>query len=309
MTDATRVVTIGTRGSALARWQSEHVAVLLQVAEAGLQVETQLISTRGDRELDKPLPEIGGKGLFTAELEAALLSGQIALAVHSLKDLPTKDAPGLTIGATPQRADPSDVLVSRHGLPLAKLPSNPKIGTSSQRRGAQIRLARPDAEVVPIRGNVDTRIRKAQTEDYDAVVLAAAGLMRLGLEEYIAEKLAFETMLPAPGQGALALHCRADDDSLLELLAAIHHEETWAAVTAERAFLAALGGGCSLPVGAYASVQGETMLLEGLVAAPDGSSSIRVEVEGSPNNPQVLGETAARRAIEQGAADLLEGVL
>ena len=309
MTDATRVVTIGTRGSALARWQSEHVAGLLQAAEASLRVEMQLINTRGDRELDKPLPEIGGKGLFTAELEEALHSGQIALAVHSLKDLPTDDAAGLTIGATPQRGDPGDVLVSRHGLPLATLSANPRIGTSSRRRGAQIRLARHDAEIVPIRGNVDTRIRKAQTEDYDAVVLAAAGVMRLGLDEYIVEKLAFDTMLPAPGQGALALHCRADDEALLELLATIHHEETWVAVTAERAFLAELGGGCSLPVGAIGGVQDDTLTLQCIVVAPDGSRAIRVEAEGSLNDPQAVGETAARRAIEQGAAELLEGLL
>lgn len=309
MTDTmTRTLTIGTRGSALARWQTDYVAGLLRAVQPGLTVETVLITTQGDRELDRPLPEIGGKGLFTAELESALLAGEIDLAVHSLKDLPVEDTPGLMIGATPERAAPGDVLVSRHDLPLAELPARPRIGTSSLRRAAQVRIARPDAEVVPLRGNVDTRLRKAQTADYDAVVLAAAGLARLGLEDHVAERLPLDVMLPAPGQAALGIHCRAGDTAMLDLLAGIHDDETWAAVTAERAFLAGLGGGCSLPVAAYGQTIGGELVLQGLVAATDGSRAVRVMGNDDPTRAAALGERLAQEAIAKGAAQLLEGV-
>jgi hydroxymethylbilane synthase len=308
MSATVRAISIGTRGSALARWQTDYVAGLLRAATPDLQIGIIPISTRGDRELDKPLPEIGGKGLFTAELEAALLAGDIDLAVHSLKDLPTENTPGLTIGATPHRAAPGDVLVSRHRLPLAELRAKPRIGTSSLRRGAQVRLARPDADIVPIRGNVDTRLRKAGTGDYDGVVLAAAGLARLGLEAHITERLPLEVMLPAPGQGALAVHCRADDEAILGLLADIHNVDTWAAVSAERAFLAGLGGGCSVPVGAYAQVSDGELALQGLIASVDGRQAVRVRRSGDPANPEDLGASLAGEAIEQGAASLLESV-
>jgi hydroxymethylbilane synthase len=307
MTATARTVVIGTRRSALARWQTQHIADLLRAARPGLHVEIINIHTRGDRELNKPLPEIGGKGLFTAELEAALLTGEIALAVHSLKDLPTEDTPGLTIGATPRRADPGDVLVSRHALPLADLPTNPRIGTSSPRRAAQVRLIRPDAEIVPVRGNVETRLHKAQSDDLDGVVMAAAGLARLGLEEHIAERLALDMMLPAPGQGALAAQCRADDSETLSLLAAIHHADTWAAVVAERVFLAGLGGGCSVPVAAYGLVDDGGLTLRGLVASRDGTHAVRVAGEGDPARPEALGASLAQEALEKGAVSLLEG--
>jgi hydroxymethylbilane synthase len=306
MTTTVRTVVIGTRSSALARWQTQHVADLLHAAKPDLRIEIVPISTRGDRELNKPLPEIGGKGLFTAELEAALLEGEIALAVHSLKDLPTEDTPGLTIGATPCRADPGDVLVSRHNLPLADLPANPRIGTSSPRRAAQVRLIRPDAEIVPVRGNVETRLRKAQSDDLDGVVLAAAGLARLGLEEHITERLALDTMLPAPGQGALAAQCRADDGETLSLLATIHHADTWAAVVAERAFLAGLGGGCSVPVAACGLVSDGRLTLRCLVASRDGGQAVHVAGEGDPARPETLGASLAQEALEKGAAGLLE---
>jgi hydroxymethylbilane synthase len=301
-----RTITIGTRGSALARWQTEHVAGLLRNVEPDLRVETVIMSTKGDRELDKPLPEIGGKGLFTAELEAALLAGEIDLAVHSLKDLPTENTPGLTIGATPTRANPRDVLVSRHGKPLAELPANPRIGTSSHRRAAQIKLARQGTQVVPLRGNVDTRLRKAQTEDYDAIILAAAGLERLGLEDHVTERLPLGMMLPAPGQGSLGIHCRADDSSVLNLLAELHDAKTWAAVAAERAFLAGLGGGCSVPVAAYGQILSGELTLQGLVAAIDGSRVVRVMGNDDPANAEGLGESLAQQAIAKGASDLLE---
>lgn len=308
MAAAVRALTIGTRGSALARWQTDYVADLLRRAHPGLELETTLISTQGDRELERPLPEIGGKGLFTAELEAALLGGEIDLAVHSLKDLPVEETPGLTIGAIPERAAAGDVLVSRHNLPLAELPGSPHIGTSSLRRGAQIRLARPDAEIVSLRGNVDTRIRKAQTETYDAIVLAEAGVKRLGLEQHIVERLSHDVMLPAPGQGALAIHCRADDDEILGLLESIHNWKAAAAVTAERAFLAGLGGGCSLPVGAHGAVYSGELALRGAVIAIDGSHVVRVMGNDQPDSAEALGTRLAEDALRKGAAELLERV-
>jgi hydroxymethylbilane synthase len=221
----------------LARWQTDFVASALHAAWPGLQTEVAVYTTKGDRELSRPLPEIGGKGLFTAEIEAALRSDDIDLAVHSFKDLPIAENEGLTIGAVLERADARDVLVSRHDLPLEELPPNPRIGTSSPRRAAQVLAARPDAHILPIRGNVDTRLHKAVSDDYDAVVLASAGLARLGLEEHITQQLSLDIMLPAPAQGALAVQCRADDETTLTLLRRIHHQPTWAAVTAERAFL------------------------------------------------------------------------
>jgi len=299
-----------TRPSNLARWQTGHVIRLLQRAWPDVVCEEHVIVTRGDRVLDKPLPQIGGKGLFTAELEAALHSGRVQAAVHSLKDLPTENPPGLTIGAIPQRADARDALVSRGGFDLENLPKGTVVGTSSLRRAAQVLAVRPDVQIRSIRGNVETRLRKLLDGQYDAVVFAAAGLQRLGLDKgdgYQVRVLPPETMLPAPGQGALAVQCRTDDAETLRLLAAIHDEATARAVTAERAFLAGLGGGCSVPVGAYGQVKTEngrqTVTLIGLVAAPDGSTVIRVQGEGV--DPQELGQRLAGEALAQGASALL----
>ena len=289
---------LGTRPSRLARRQTELVVEALRAAWPDLRTEIKIYTTRGDRELKRPLPEIGGKGLFTAEIEAALRNGEIHLAVHSFKDLPIAVSEGLTIGAALERADAHDTLVSRHGLPLAQLPANPRIGTSSPRRAAQILAARPDAQIVPLRGNVDTRLRKAATEEYDAVILAAAGLIRLGLETHITQRLPFEVMLPAPAQGALAVQCRADDEATLALLRPIHHPPTWAAVTAERAFLEGLGGGCSAPVAAYAESNGTVLRLRGLVASLDGQRVVRVVGEGSPEAPGALGHRLAQEALD-----------
>jgi hydroxymethylbilane synthase len=297
---------LGTRPSQLARWQTDFVAAALRAAWPGLRIRVEVYTTRGDRELSRPLPEIGGKGLFTAEIEAALCAGDIDLAVHSLKDLPIAESVGLTLGAVLERAEVYDVLVSRHGLPLMQLPSGPRIGTSSPRRAAQILSARPDAEIIPIRGNVDTRLRKAATEDYDAVVLAAAGLVRLGLEEHITERLPLDVMLPAPAQGVLAVQSRSGDNVILPMLKRIHHRSTWAAVTAERAFLEGLGGGCALPVAAYAAANGSGLQLRGLVASPDGQQVVRVVGNGSAADGQRLGQRLAREAMAQGASELLE---
>ncbi len=288
------VLRLATRRSPLALWQARHVARLLEDVWPDLQVQLVTFTTQGDRMRHRPLPEIGGKGLFTAELEAALRDGRVDLAVHSLKDLPTEMAPDLTIGAVLKREDPHDVLVSRHGLPLDRLPPNPTIGTSSTRRAAQIRLARPDARILPLRGNVDTRLRKALDPQgpYDAIVLARAGVVRLGREDAITQVLPFEVMLPAPGQGALAVQCRADDARVLALLAPLHDPATAAEVTAERAFLQALGGGCALPVAALGRVQEGTLTLTALYVAADGTP-YRVQGQASVEEAEGLGRELA----------------
>lgn len=308
----TNAVVIGTRGSALARWQTDHVAGLLRAAWPGLDVTLQVITTQGDRVLDTPLPQLGGKGVFTAELEAALRSGQIDLAVHSLKDLPTDDPDGLTVGAIPSRETVEDVLVSRSGAPLAGLPPGATIGTSSRRRAAQLLHARPDLHIIDVRGNVDTRLRKAHDPagPYDGIILAAAGLTRLGFGGQITERLAPTVMLPAPGQGALAVQCRNDEVSRT-LLAPLNDLPTVLAVTAERAFLAGLGGGCALPIAAYATVDADTLRLRGRVSAPDGREQMDFEgqVAAALDDAHVLGTQLAAHALDQGVSRLLESLV
>lgn len=299
-------ILFATRPSALARWQTSHIIEKLHDAWDDLTCDQMVFTTRGDKVLDKSLPEIGGKGLFTFELEQALLDGRVQAAVHSLKDLPTEDPAGLMIGVIPQRADARDALVCPRGDTLATLPEGARVGTSSLRRQAQLLAHRPDLRVESVRGNVDTRLRKVQEGQYDAIILAAAGLIRLGLANEISEYLPFEIMLPAPGQGALAVQCRKDDEQTQRYLAALDHPATRLAVMAERTFLSALGGGCSLPVGAFAEVTDHKIHLQGLVAAPDGTGVIRLHADG--RDPLELGRLLARRAIQQGAADLLRGV-
>ena len=298
-----RIRIIGTRVSQLALWQTNYIMSQLQQAWPGLACRTESFVTQGDKTLDKPLPQIGGKGLFTQELEQALLDGRIHLAVHSLKDLPVADSPGLTLGAIVGRADVRDVLIAPNGRTLETLPQGAVVGTSSLRRQSQLRRQRPDLAVRSIRGNVETRIRKVQEGQYDATVLAAAGVTRLGLERHIAEWLSLETMLPAPGQGALAVQCRADDSETLELLATIHQPDVAATVTAERTFLNALGGGCATPVAAYAVLKNGRLQLTGYVGAVDGVNS--VEVKGSGTEPKTLGRELAQQAIAQGASEIL----
>ena len=305
---AKMTLTLGTRPSALARRQTELVAQLLQAVWPELTLVMRVYTTRGDREAQQPLPEIGGKGLFTAEIEAALRSGEIDLAVHSLKDLPIGITGDLVIGAIPERAPAYDVFISRHKIGLKALPSAPRIGTSSLRRAAQLRALRPDAEIINLRGNLDTRLRKAGMPDYDGVVVAAAGLIRLGLEAHITHPFSYEEMLPAPAQGALAVQCRADDAVALRLLRPIHHIPTWAAVTAERAFLSGLGGGCAAPVAAYAEPRAANpsiLWLRGMVASLDGQQVVCVAGEGDISQPQELGYRLAEEALARGAAELL----
>ena len=306
------LLTIGTRTSTLAMWQTNHIMQRLQAHWPGLSCQIRPFVTQGDKTQaqDKPLPAIGGKGLFTAELEQSLLSGEIDLAVHSLKDLPVEDVPGLTLGAITSRADVRDAVIARNGWTLATLPPGAVIGTSSTRRAAQLRALRPDLTIRSIRGNVETRIRKVLVGDYDATLLALAGVERLGLLEHVTEELPLDTMLPAPGQGALAVQCRADDQATLAFLAALDDAAVRAAVSAERAFLHALGGGCSAPVAAYAQVtttDGQPWLhLQALVAAADGQPIIRVSGQGAElTGALALGETLAEEALQQGAAALV----
>ncbi len=264
------ILRLGTRTSQLALWQTNHVIAQLQKHWPHLQCEVIHLVTQGDKRLDRPLPEIGGKGLFTAELEEALRQGKIDVAVHSLKDLPVEDPEDLIIGAILSREETRDVLVAREGWTLATLPEGAIVGTSSLRRQAQLLAARPDLDVRSIRGNIDTRVRKVLTSEYHAAVLAGAGLTRLGLTEHITEWLAPDLMLSAPGQGALAVQCRAADPAVHTFLAAIHDTQAAATTTAERQLLYRLGGGCSAPVGAWAQVQGGTIELRARIASVDG---------------------------------------
>ena len=301
-------VTLGTRASALARAQTDLVAARLASVRPALECTTRVISTAGDRTQDsgEPLPSIGGKGLFTAELERALRDGAIDVAVHSLKDLPTEDAPGLAIGAVTEREDVRDCLVARTAGSLEELPVGAVVGTSSLRRSAQLAALRPDLEIRSIRGNVDTRIRKVADGEYDAAVLAAAGIRRLRLDHVVTEWLSDETMLPAPGQGALAIQCRVDDRSVLALLAALDDPAARAETTAERAFLRRLGGGCAAPVAALAATTTTPRVrLQGLVASVDGRQVVRVTGEGEPAD---VGERLAEEALSLGADRILAGV-
>ena len=292
-----------TRGSALARWQTNYVIELIQSIQPEIECREQVITTQGDKILDRPLPEIGGKGLFTDELEASLLSGESHVAVHSLKDLPVEETPGLVVAAIPERASALDVLVSPLGYTLNTLPQAAKVGTCSLRRAAQLLAVRPDLTILPIRGNVDTRLKKVINGEYDAIVMAAAGLARLNLESHITETFPLNVLLPAPGQGALAIQCRVDDEETLKILSALHHPATAASVYAERAFLSGLGGGCALPIGAYADLSDEKIILTGVVIAKDGQRAIRISAV--DKDPHSLGERLAKIAIERGAKELL----
>ena len=294
-------LTIGSRVSKLAMWQTNHIIDSLRDAFPKLDCKTEPFVTKGDKTLDQPLPEIGGKGLFTWELETALRDDRIDIAVHSLKDLPVENADGLTLGAIVGRADVRDLIIGNSRL--VDLPLGAIVGTSSLRRQAQLRRLRPDLEVRSIRGNVQTRIRKVHEGQYDATVLAAAGVIRLGLEEHIAEWLSLDTMLPAPGQGALGIQCRADDAETLALLGKIHCADVETSVTAERTFLNHLNGGCATPVGAYAVMKGDKLHLTGLVSDPNGTRHVRVS--GYGQDGASLGRKLAEQALADGAGDIL----
>jgi hydroxymethylbilane synthase len=315
MNEAPVLLRLGTRGSALARWQADHVAGLLAAAWPELACEVVVFRTQGDRVLDTPLPLIGGKGVFTAELEAALQGGQVDLAVHSLKDLPTASptlpGPGtggrpLALGAVPQRAEAADVLVSRHGFRLESLPQGATVGTGSRRRAAQLLHHRPDLRILDVRGTVDTRVRKALAAGgpYDAMLLAHAGLERLGYADVISEVLPLDVMLPAPAQGALGIQCR-DEAPFLSMLAPLNHATTRQAVEAERAFLVGLGGGCAVPIAAYATVEADSLRLRGRVTTLDGREQLDISADGLASDALRLGAHLAEIALAQGAAEIL----
>lgn len=295
---ARAVLRVATRGSALARWQAERVAALLRRADPRVEVELVITETSGDRRLDVPIWELGGKGVFAKEVQAAVLDGRADLAVHSAKDLPSTTPPGLVLASVPERGDARDALV---GSTLAELPDGAEVATGSLRRRAQLAAVRPDLKFVGLRGNMQTRLAKAA--DHDAIVVAAVALERLGLGEHIAERLDTEVVLPQVAQGALGVECRADDEELRARLGAIEHHEARRAVDAERGFLAELGGDCSLPAAAYAVVDGDVVRIRGLLAAPDGSTLLRREESGP--DPEAAGRAVARHLLDHGGADLL----
>lgn len=294
-------LTLATRGSRLALAQAECVREALCRRNAGLSVDLLVLTTRGDRVLDVPLPEIPGKGLFTREIESALLDGRAQLAAHSLKDLPTELPPGLVLGALTEREDPRDVLVCREAAGLQALPVGAVVGTSSLRRSAQLAHCRPDLHFTPLRGNVETRLRKLAEEGLDAIVLAAAGLRRLGLEGRVTEYLPPEVCLPAAGQGIIAVEARADDGATLGLLAGINCAASQACAAAERAALEALGGGCHTPIGVLARVEGERCVVAGAVLDPSGSPCYRAEAAGTVGEAAATGRKLAEGLLRRGA--------
>jgi hydroxymethylbilane synthase len=306
---AARPVRLATRGSPLALAQSESVAAALRQAWPGLAVELQTVLTRGDLNRQVPLAELAGQdGVFTRAVEAEVLAGRADLAVHSLKDVPTQTDERLLLAAFPARADARDVLIADQGRGLADLPAQAVVGTSSPRRAAQIRLARPDLRVVSVRGNVETRLSKLAAGELDGLLLAAAGLERLGRLELVSEYLDLERFTPAVGQGALAAQCRRDDEQTRRLLELLDSAATRAAVTAERAFLRAVGGGCRLPLGAYGALEGERLTLVGFLASADGSAAYRARLSGQAAQPERLGLELAERLRASLAPGLLAEV-
>jgi len=296
------VLTIGSRGSQLALWQARWIQARL--AALGHESRIEIIHTTGDRITDVPLAKVGTKGLFTKEIEEALLRGDIDVAVHSMKDMPTDVPDGLAIDAVPERDDPRDALV---GVRLDELPERACVGTSSLRRTAQLHALRPDLEIDSLRGNVDTRLRKVEERHFDAIVLAAAGLRRLGLQQRIAEVLDPAVMCPAVGQGALAVETRNDGEAF-QLCAQLNHPETYAAVAAERAVLAELGGGCQVPIGAHARIEGDVLHIDAIVVSPDGNQVVRLSASGPARDHEQIGIRLGRELLLAGAEDILDAV-
>jgi hydroxymethylbilane synthase len=296
------MLVIASRGSQLALWQANWVQA--QLADAGHESRIEIIKTTGDKITDVPLAKVGGKGLFTKEIEEALLDGRADLAVHSLKDLPTELPEGLVLAAVPPREDPRDAVV---GKTLAELPPGAKVGTSSLRRAAQLHALRPDLVIESIRGNLDTRLRKLDEGQYDAIVLAAAGLKRLGWGDRIRDLLTADVMCSAVGQGALGIETRAEGHGF-EAVRALDHAPTRAAVTAERALLASLGGGCQVPIGAHATVDGEQLFLLCVVASPDGEDVVRASAQGPSAQAASIGRDLGVAMLEKGARRILDSV-
>jgi hydroxymethylbilane synthase len=299
-------IRIATRKSQLALWQAEHVAALLRAAHDGLQVELLPMSTKGDLIQDRSLAAIGGKGLFIKELEVAMQDGRADIAVHSMKDVPAELPPGFIIGAVLERADPRDALIGGGYTRIQDLPAEARVGTSSLRRQAQLLAARPDLRIHALRGNVNTRLRRLDDGELDAIILACAGMVRLGWEARITTRLDPSVSLPAVSQGVIGIECREDDDRTRGLLAPLEHAATRIAMDAERAFSGRLGGSCQSPVAAYAKLESGHLLLDGLVAEPDGSRLLRESITGTPSDSVAIGEELAERVLAAGAGPLLE---
>lgn len=295
---------IGSRGSQLALWQANHVAALLR--EQGHSVEIEIIKTTGDKITDVALAKVGTKGMFTKEIEDALADKRVDLAVHSLKDVPTELAPEFELAAIMKREDPRDAFISVKYSRLEELPQGARVGTSSLRRQCQLKALRPDLEIFPLRGNVDTRLRKLESGEYDAIILAAAGVHRLGLDKHVRSRISADVMCPAVGQGALAIESRRDDHQTMGYLAFLNDAATRQAIECERALLGSLGGGCQVPIGAYAQVQDGRLHMRAMVGRPDGSEILREQAEG--NDAEQLGRSVAQTLLRRGADKILAEV-
>jgi hydroxymethylbilane synthase len=302
------LIRIATRKSPLALWQAEFVRAQLQHYHPGLRVELVTFTTRGDKILDTPLAKIGGKGLFVKELEVALLEGAADIAVHSMKDVPMEFPGGLELGTICEREDPRDAFVSAQFAALAELPKSARVGTSSLRRQCQLRELRPDLEILTLRGNVNTRLAKLDAGEFDAIILATAGLVRLALGARIRERIDTRTSLPAAGQGAVGIEIRSGDARVKQLLQLLHHEPTALCVRAERALNKRLQGGCQVPIAAFAEIRGEHMHLRGLVGSPDGARVLRAEQRGAKADPETLGIAVAEQLLQLGAGAILSEV-
>lgn len=303
-----RTLKIGTRGSKLALWQANWIKSELCEQHPSLSIELVVIKTKGDKILDVPLAKVGGKGLFVKEIEEALLNRQIDLAVHSMKDMPAEIPGGLCIGAVPQREIPKDILISKKSLRLSELGSGARIGTSSLRRSAQLLHLRPDLVILPLRGNLDTRIRKLETENLDAIILAAAGIKRLGLEDRITEYLDEDIMLPAVGQGALCVEIRDNDPEVETMVATLEHHPTRSITMGERAFLNRLEGGCQVPIAAHGKIEKNVFTLCGLVATVDGKTLIKETHSGPVDSSKIIGTELADTLISMGAKTIMKNL-
>jgi hydroxymethylbilane synthase len=304
-----KAIKIGTRGSKLALWQANWVKSALTLLHPFLAFEIVIIKTKGDKILDVPLAKVGGKGLFVKEIEDALLNGSIDLAVHSMKDMPAEIPDGLCIGAIPKRETPLDVLISKDGLPLTELKTHARVGTSSLRRASQLLHIRPDLVILPLRGNIDTRLGKLETENLDAIILAAAGIKRLGFENRITEHLDENIMLPAAGQGALCVEIRQDDPEVGPIVVSLEDNQTKVIVMGERAFLRRLEGGCQVPIAAHGKIVENRFTLCGLVATLDGTTVIKETFSGPVDSSETIGLELANRLLSKGAKTIMEDLI
>ena len=304
----TKIIRIATRKSPLALWQAEHVAARLKAFFPALETELVTMVTKGDKILDAPLAKVGGKGLFVKELEQGMLEGVADIAVHSMKDVPVEFPAGLHLAVILEREDPTDAFVSNHFQSLADLPATAKIGTCSLRRQCQIKEKLPQTQILSLRGNVNTRLAKLDAGEFDAIILASAGLKRLGMADRITQSLPITVSLPAIGQGAIGIECRVDDEEVNQMLQVLHHEATHICVRAERAMNARLNGGCQVPIGGFAQLDGELLFMRGLVGHPDGSVIYRAEKQGTIAQAEAIGVAIAEDLLAQGADKILQAI-